>query len=158
VLTGSNVCVKSRARKEGVMSIKKRHLIFAGHNSTILNLFSGAVSNQIGLEVYTYSIDDYGHLNESLPEHINVDAVVFFTEAGLEATKAEEIYKFWRKNFSTTDFIWCHGGVKSEGDWNFRELVVMKGWRKLLSIDTDLLDVGGLYTYFVDRLNKIADS
>ncbi len=140
------------------MSLKNRHLIFAGDNCTVLNLFAGTVSSQIGLEVHTSSLDDYGHLSESLPEHKNVDAVVFFTEADLKAAKAEEIYKFWRTHFPTTDFIWCHGGVKTDGDWNFREWVAMKGWKKIFSIDTDISDKNGVYDYFVKNLNKIVDS
>lgn len=140
------------------MPTKTRHLIFAGGSSTVLNLLGGAVSNEIRLEVHPCSIDDYGHLKESLPEHKNVDAVVFFTEADLEAAKAEEIYKFWRRHFPATDFLWCHGGIKSDGDWNFREWVSMKGWKNLLSIDTDVPDINRLYTYFIARLNLIADS
>ena len=140
------------------MGATKRHLIFVSDNATVLILLGGAVSIQVGLDVHTCALDDYGHLDEALPEHKNVDVVVFFTEADLEAAKAEEIYSFWRKHFPDTDFLWCHGGINSGGDWNFREWVAMKGWAaKLLSIDTDLSDINGVYIYFMKNLNNRID-
>ncbi len=136
---------------------EKRHLIFVSEESAIFHLLADAVSDSIGLEICLYNLDDYDHLGESLPEHKKVDTVVFFTGKEIEVKRMEEIYKFWRKNFPDMDFLWCHAGIKSDGDWTFAEWVKKKKFSKLTTFDMEVAH-GGLYSYFLGRLNTILNS